>query len=286
MDHSLQPVYTALKVILDCLKVGKVYGYGMPKTWLFTLCYVYMEEEFGNVPWPNLEPNEGVLPEFYRQFRARTVKYYIDYVDALLTESELPLTEHRRWRWHSVRAVPKEGFQTTILQILAEYLLQDLVVADDSQDQEETRKLLDSWARKVQHPALRMIIHAYETRTYEDLPPDMDDRWKSEAWLYAATFSYGLRGKSFRPGDEPLLHFSAARIIEAILQANKPSLNSMLDELLTKKTRLMVRTQLIMTNLTSLESQTADHWIGVIVAFSRQNKQEEVERFATQMVCP
>jgi hypothetical protein len=86
------------------------------------------------------------------------------------------------------------------------------------------------------------------SREYEDLPPDMDDRWKSEAWLYAATFSYGLRGRSFNPGDEPRLHPSATRIIAAILVANKPSLNSMLDELLTTNTGLMVRPQFIITN--------------------------------------
>jgi hypothetical protein len=244
MNHSLQPVYTTFKVLLDCIKVGEVYKDDKSSTWLFTLCHVDDHKELGEIPWPNPEFIGVVSYAFaHEDLRRRSIEYYIDYVDALLTKSTLPLMKYRHWRWHSVRAVPREGCQTAMLQILAEYLLPSLVFAGDPQDRQGTIDLLHLWSSKVRHPALRMIIHAYEIRGYEDLPPDMDGLWESEAWLYAAAFSYRLRGKSLRPGDEPLLQRVATQIMVAILVANKPSLTSMLDELLTTKIKLMVRTQ-------------------------------------------
>jgi hypothetical protein len=110
----------------------------------------------------------GVISYAFKHgdLRRRAIKYDIDYVDALLTGGELPVTEYRRWRWHNVRAVPKEGEQAAMLQILAEYLLQSLVSASDSQDRQGTIELLHSWSSRVRHPALHMCKNAKVLRRF------------------------------------------------------------------------------------------------------------------------
>lgn len=250
MSASIQPVYPAFKVILDCLKFPGIAEKEKSITWIFTLCSVEMD--LHKVPWPNPEFVSVISYALkHGSLKRRAVKYYIEYADALLTKSSLPLSKNRTWRWHNPKTEPDGVSQTPLLQILAEYLLKGLAAMESTHDRSKMSEHLEEATQNVKSVALRAIIEAYRFRMLEttDLPPtsvmlhicDQEQQPGDfvpcdEPTLYAAVFCLGLR-------DHVPLRLSllqSSKVMMVAFEANMPTLDAMLYEWIMKNIELIV----------------------------------------------
>lgn len=235
MDPSIQPCCSALKIILSCLEARDgCADDGISTSWLFTLCYVDHNTDAASWPHPEFV---SVTPYAFRHefHRCRVVEHYIDYIDTLLSGSELPASGNRRWRWRTEPDTQSEEWRIIAVQILAEHLLRRL-------DPNEIISIHERCQSHVRSPAIWVVLDAYAQPTTPVELLKSGDSQKDLSLVYALCFACGLRVKwsdKARHGVEGLRHDSQ-EVLKDVMKLNNALLNNMLEELIMDHIRLMV----------------------------------------------
>jgi hypothetical protein len=173
--------------------------------WIFTLRHP--SPTAGEVEWPNPEFIGFIFDPFRNEmFRERSIRYYIRFVDCLLTSGPLPTTD-TRWRWYITTAMARDDYRIYLLRILAEHVLRISSTIGGRVD----LALLDNCAEIAKSPALQLILRTFGTRRDNFdmiLNNDEDGLWMDGSWVYALEFWFSLHGAWEAPhwGEGPSGH--------------------------------------------------------------------------------